>query len=287
MERELWPILYRALGAVSADQHQNKVRYQPWVIVATLLWAALHDRPRGWACQSEHWDTTPLRPDRVPSPSTVSRRARRPEVTNLLDRLTAQLRGTGTPAWTLMIDGKPLPVGRCSKDPDAHSNQHGKGYKLHMIWGARCVPEAWEVTAANAYEGAVAERLLESVRGKGVLLGDGGYEANRVYDVAAASGYLLLAAVGAEDTGGGHGYQSEHRQLALRWMRDGLGWHLLGARPVIERAFGHMGSFGGGLGPLPNWVRKLARVARWVHCKLLINAARLIYRRQQKMAQMQ
>lgn len=172
-----------------------------------------------------------------------------------------------------MIDGKPLPVGRCSKDPDAHPNQHGRGYKLHMIWGCRCMPEAWEVAAANEYEGAAAERLLESVRGKGVVLGDGSYEANRVYDAAAQSGYLLLAAVGAEDTGGGHGYQSEHRQLALRWMRDGLGLRLLAARPVIERAFGHMGAFGGGLGPVSNWVRRLTRVARWVHCKLLINAA--------------
>jgi hypothetical protein len=279
VERELWPVRYRALAAVSATAHQKKVQYQPWVIVAVLLWAAIHDRPRNWACRAQHWDTTELRPDRIPSEATVSRRARRAEVTDLLDRLAAQLRGTGAPAWTLMIDGKPLPVGRCSKDPDAHPHPHGKGYKLHMIWGGRCVPEAWELTGANEYEGTVAERLLGSVRGTGVLLGDGGYEANRVYDAAAQSGYLLLAAVGAADTGGGHGYQSPHRQLALVWMRDGLGVHLLGARPVIERAFGHMGSFGGGLGPLPNWVRRLRRVSLWVHCKLLINAARIIHRR--------
>lgn len=286
MERELWPILYRALGAVSADDRQKKVRYQPWVIAAVLLWAAIHDRPRSWACVGEHWDTTELRPERIPSPATVSRRARRAEVAELLGRLGSHLRGSGPPAWTLMIDGKPLPVGRCSKDPDALPNQHGRGYKLHMIWGSRCVPEAWEVTAANEYEGAAAERLLARVRGKGVLLGDGGYEASRVYDAAAPSGYLLLAAPGEEDTGGGHVYQSPYRRLALSWFADGLGWHLLRARPVIERAFGHMGSFGGGLGPLPNWVRRLGRVALWVHCKLLINAARIIHRRR-RITQMQ
>jgi hypothetical protein len=285
VERELWPILYRALRDVSATAHHKKVQYQPWVIVAVLLWAAIHDRPRCWACSVEHWDTTDLRPPHVPSAPTVSRRARRAEVTNLLNRLGAQLRGDGPPAWTLMIDGKPLPVGRCSKDPDAQPNQHGRGYKLHMIWGDRCMPEAWEVTAANEYEGAVAERLLARICGKGVLLGDGSYEASRVYDAAAPSGYLLLAPPGEQDTGRGHVYQSEHRQLALSWFRDGLGWELWRSRPGIERAFGNAGSFGGGLGPLPNWVRRLGRVTRWVQCKLLINAARIIYRRQQ-MAQM-
>ena len=43
---------------------------------------------------------------------------------------------------------------------------------------------------------------------------------------------------------------------------------------------GNAGSFGGGLGPLPNWVRRLDRVTKWVWCKLLINAARIIHRRQ-------
>lgn len=286
MERELWPILYRALRAASAADRHKGVHYPPWVVVAVLLWAAIHDRPRCWACRADHWDTTSLRPAELPSPATVCRRARRAEVADLLDRLGARLRGAGPPAWTLMIDGKPLPVGRCSKDPDAKPNQHGKGYKLHLIWGGRCMPEAWEVTALNEYEGAVAERLVARIRGKGVLLGDGSYEASRVYDAAAPSGYLLLAPPTAADTGGGHVYQSPYRRLALSWFADGLGWALWRARPAVERAFGNAGAFGGGLGPLPNWVRRLGRVVLWVHCKLLINAARITYRRQQ-MEQMQ
>jgi hypothetical protein len=83
------------------------------------------------------------------------------------------------------------------------------------------------------------------------------------------------------DTGGGHGYQSPHRRLALSWFADGLGWDLYRWRSSIERSFGNAGSFGGGLGPLPDWVRRLDRVAKWVWCKLVINAARIIYRRQQ------
>jgi hypothetical protein len=286
VERELWPVLYHALLDVSADDHHKRVHYQPRVIVAVLLWAAIHDRPTSWGCRREHWDTTRLRPAEIPSASTVSRRARRKEVADLLDRLGRRLRGDGPPAWTLIVDGKPLPVGRCSKDPDARGSGLGRGYKLHAIWGDAPLPEAWAVTAASEYEGAVAERLLAWVRGCGLLLADGNYEASRLYDFAAGSGYQLLARPDRRDTGRGHRYQSEHRLFALRWFADGLGWQLLRDRGAIERAFGNMGSFGGGLGPLPNWVRRLGRVTRWVHCKLLINAARII-RLRQRMIQMQ
>lgn len=286
MERELWPILYTALRAVSASDHQNGVHYQPWVIVAVLLWAAIHDRPRSWACAKDHWDTTDRRPDRIPSPSTLSRRSKTAEVTDLLDRLGAHLRGDGAPAWTLIVDGKPLPVGHCSKDPDVGVVPCGRGYKLHAIWGDRCVPEVWEVTAANEYEGAVAERLLERVRGKGFLLGDGNYEASRIYDAAAQSCYQLLAPLDPRDNGRGHRYQSPHRLLAVHWSETGLAQDLLRGRARIERTFGNMGAFGGGLGPLPNWVRRRGRVTRWVHCKILINAARII-RRRQRMEPMQ
>ena len=41
-----------------------------------LIWAALHERPAGWACQRRHWSGTRLRPARLPSGSTVSRRSR-------------------------------------------------------------------------------------------------------------------------------------------------------------------------------------------------------------------
>ncbi|MEM6312981.1 MAG: hypothetical protein AAF743_02795 [Planctomycetota bacterium] len=45
------------------------------------------------------------------------------------------------------------------------------------------------------------------------------------------------------------------------------------ARRDIEGRFGTQGNEVGGLGPLPNHVRRLHRVQRWVAGKLLINAA--------------
>jgi hypothetical protein len=279
MERELWKIVYTELKWVARYFDQKYVRHQPWRIAAVLLWAALHDRPVSWACDKHNWRTTRLRPGHIPSEATVSRRAKKLVFALFLSRVAARLKGTGKPSWELVVDGKPLPVGHCSKDRDAKAGKLGRGYKLHAIWGDNPLPEAWEVTALRNYEGTVAVRLLAQVRGVGFLYADGNYEAVAVYEAAAQSGYQLLARPAPWDNGLGHHPQSEHRDAALRWFRDGLGWELYRWRTSIERAFGNAGAFGGGLGPLPNWVRRLHRVTRWVWCKLAINAARIIRKR--------
>jgi Transposase DDE domain len=282
MERELWRVVYIRLKLVARRFDQKYVHLQPWRIAAVLLWAALHDRPVSWACDTRNWSTTRLRPGRIPSAATMSRRAGRVGFHLFLNALAAQLKGGGPPEWELMIDGKPLPVGHCSKDRDAKGTPLGRGYKLHAIWGSKCLPEAWEVTAMREYEGAVAVRLLRQVRGAGVLLADGNYEASDLYDAAAGSGYQLLARPDPRDTGEGHRYQSPYRLVSLRWFADGPGWALYRERAAIERSFGNAGSFGGGLGPLPAWVRRLGRVSRWVWAKLVINAARILRRREEK-----
>lgn len=279
MERELWKVVYTALKKVARYFDQKYVQLQPWRIAAVLLWAALHDRPVSWACDKRNWRTTRRKPGRLPSEATMSRRADKTSFALFLSALANELKGTGPPGWELVVDGKPLPVGKCSKDRDAKSNQHGKGYKLHALWGGKCLPETWEVTAARENEGSVAVRLLAQVRGKGFVYADGSYEDNRVYDAAGASGYLLLADPGKQATGGGHGYQSEYRLLALSFFGTDLGWGLYRHRASIERKFGNAGAFGGGLQPLPNWVRRLGRVTRWVCCKLVINAARITHKR--------
>lgn len=284
MERELWPVVYRALRAVAREVSQKYVHHHPWAIAAVLLWAAIHDRPVAWACDPRNWSTTRLRPAEIPSAATVSRRARRSGFAVFLGLLTQRLRGGGPPSWELVIDGKALVVGPCSKDPDARRGRvprgFARGYKLHALWGDGCLPERWAVTPLNVYEGAVAERLLAGLEGKGVLLADGNYEASRVYDAAAAAGYQLLAPPDEQDTGRGHTYQSPYRRIALAWLADGFGWDLLRERGSIERAFGGATTFAGGLAPLPAWVRRQRRVERWVWCKLVINAARILRHRQ-------
>jgi hypothetical protein len=113
MERELWPLLYRHLKAVAKDFSQKYVQYQPWVLVAVLLWAALHDRPVFWACCPRHWSTTTLRPLRLPSPSTLSRRADRVGVGLVWRALEQRLRRCAAEHLRLIafLDGKPLTIG--------------------------------------------------------------------------------------------------------------------------------------------------------------------------------
>lgn len=264
MERELWKVVYTRLKWVARRFHQKYVHLQPWRVAAVLLWAAAHDRPVSWACDKRNWATTRLRPGRLPSEATISRGAKRTGFHLLLNAVAARLRGDGPPAWELLVDGKPLVVGGCSKDPDARRGRgagggFARGYKLHAIWGDRCLPEAWEVTGLNEYEGAVAERLLARVRGVGLLLADGNYEASRVYDAADASGYQLLAPPDPQDTGAGHRYPESApaprpavvRRRAGVAVAPGPGGDRAGVRErrVVRRRAGPAAELGPAAGP--------------------------------------
>lgn len=281
MERELWPVLYRLLRETAKDFHQKYVQIPGWVVLAVMLWAAVHDRPVSWACQPRHWSTTTRRPWRLPSPATMSRRIDSVGVGLLWRALEQRLRDSGPPALLAFVDGKPLPVGGNSKDPDARfgrgAGSVAKGYKLHAVWSTRSVPEAWTVTPLNANEKAVAKALIGHLTYGGYLLADGNYDASYVYDAAAARGYQLVAPFRkGKNPGSGKHYQSPHRRRSIAIMQSGFGKALYQARTAIERSFGNATSFGGGLGPLPAWVRGQERVRTWVWAKLLINAVRIV-----------
>jgi len=285
MERELWPSLYRLLRAVAKDFSQKYVHHQPWVLVAVMLWAALHDRSVSWACQKRHWSTTTLRPGRIPSESTLSRRGDDVGVGLFWRAVEQRIRDGAEPALVAFVDGKPLPIGGNGKDPDARFGRGAgciaKGYKLHAVWSTRPVPEAWDVTPLNANEKAVAQALTSQLEYGGYLLADGNYDASYVYDAAVQRGYQLVAPYRkAEEPGSGNHYQSPHRLRSIAIMQSDFGKALYKARTAIERSFGNAVSFGGGLGPLPAWVRGLERVRTWVWAKLLINAVRILRLRQ-------
>jgi hypothetical protein len=282
MERELGPPLYYALRAVAQRFRQKYVSYQPWVLVAVLLWAALHDRPLAWACPARHWSTTKLRPPRLPHRTTLSRRLDGLAVGAFLRELEQYLRHRGERCLLSVLDGKPLPVSGVSNDPDAAwgrgAGGQAKGYQLHALWSNRALPEAWEVTALNESEKGVARRLVPQAPGAGYLLADGNLDASPLFDDAAAAGYQSVVPMPDPNTGQGHHYQSPHRRRCFDLVRDDFGRDLLQLRGQIERSFGNAVSFGGGLGPLPAWVRGRERVRTWVWAKLLINAVRILER---------
>src|SRR4051795_9168953 len=103
MERELWPVLYRLVRQVGRDFSQKYVQIQPWVLVACSLWAALHDRTAEWACDEANWATTSLRPWKLPSPSTMSRRAYGVTVGMLWHALEGRLRDCSEPALVAFL----------------------------------------------------------------------------------------------------------------------------------------------------------------------------------------
>ena len=121
MERELWPGLYHRVMEAGESFRLADVTFQPHVIVLVLLWAALHDRPMCWACNQRNWSTTTLRPATIPSASTVSRRLRRLDTAMFVREILTRLRGV-SPLLSA-VDGKPLPVGGASGDPDARSGR--------------------------------------------------------------------------------------------------------------------------------------------------------------------
>src|SRR4051812_8607434 len=169
MERELWPRLYHLVMEVGALLRVKNVSFQPHILVLVLLWAALHDRPRSWACDPANWRTTTLRPARLPSGSALSRGLRRLPTLVLMRMLAERLRGTGDPSLIHVIDGKPLLVGGASTDAEARcgrgAGMRAKGYKLHAIWAGRPFPEAYRVEPLNVNECKVAEQMIPDLTG--------------------------------------------------------------------------------------------------------------------------
>jgi len=282
MERELWPRLYRLVLDVGNDVRVKYVSFQPHAILLVLLWATLHDRPRSWACDPANWSTTPLRPLRIPSGSTLSRRLRRLPEALLMRMLAERVRAVGDPSLIHVLDGKPLPIGGAGTDPDARcgrgAGMRAKGYKVHAVWAGRPFPETYRVEPLNVNECKVSEHMMLDLIGSGgYMLADGEYDSNGVFDAAGAAGFQLLAPREDPGAGLGHHYQSQYRLRSIELLGTPFGREVYAMRGRIERSFGNLCAFGGGLpGALPAWVRRSHRVAPYVWAKLLINAVRIL-----------
>jgi hypothetical protein len=278
MERERWERLY-ALARQFSKGWREGGRYQAAVIVGVFLWAAIHDRPVSWACERRNWPAELARRG-LPSQSTMSRRLRSAPVLRLLTLMEDHFKAELPQDGPKFIDAKPLLVSGVSKDPEAScgygAGGYAKGYKLYAIWGKGCVPYAREVRPLNCSEKQVGRRLITQLSGQGTIVGDSAYDATPLYDLAATAGHQLVARRHSCRGGGfGHRRQSPHRLRGLALLASDEGRNLMRQRLAVERAFGNCTSFGGGLAPLPPWVRRLHRVRLWVQAKLLINALRI------------
>jgi len=282
MERKLWLALYRLVERHC--QPTARVVFSDRWIALIYLWSVVNDRPRCWALQPHHWPDG-LGPAQLPSEATLSRRLKRPAVAALLAAVEAELASDPNAALLKVIDAKPLPVGSMSKDPDARWGQAGKakakGYKLFALWGRGPVPIAWSVGPMNADEGTRAQELLPRLRGGGYVLGDCAYDETPLYRLAGDHEHQLVAPRKRPGAGLGHRRHSPQRLRSIELLegparqgRAAFAAGLYACRTEVERRFSQLTCYGGGLGPLPAWVRRTHRVTLWVQAKIILRAVK-------------
>jgi hypothetical protein len=277
MERDLWRNIVQAVREVSSGTATGRYTFSDADVLCTYFWAVMHNKPISWACEPSHWPLV-YRKRPHPTPSTMSRRLRRPQFQQQLEQLEGRLKTHWPNGLVQVIDGKPLPVGGNSSDPDASYGRAAGGvacgYKLHAIYGTNGAPVVWEVQPLNVDERVVARSLIARSDSGGYLLGDKHYDANELYDLAAQHGMqMVVARVRGPHCALGHRAQSPGRLRSKDLLEDshtGFGPALYKRRTDIERFFGVLTTPWYGLSPLPAYVRRLPCVRRWVQAKLII-----------------
>ena len=283
MERELWTEVVALVRSAVAGHRQRERKFNDQTIVLSYLWAVFNDRPVLWATDRRNWPFY-MRITPRPSASTMSRRLRSRSVRELVERVWRRMPRRLDAGTALIIDAKPLPVGGYTNDRDARTGRacgsFAWGYKLYLIVDENSGVHAWNVESMNVAEQRVAEELIPAAaRSAGPnrwLLGDRAYDSNRLYVMAETCGLRLLAPrLRSKDRVGP--CQSPGRRRAIRMLeRPGTpqGRALIHRRDAVERYLGTLCCTGGGLGPLPGYVRGLNRVRQWVGAKLLIHSLR-------------
>ncbi len=277
MEYQLWKWIV-ALAADLDKTADAACDYRDSRIVGVWYWAVIHDRPVSWACQRRHWPVHQRR-EPLPSEATMSRRLRTSGVLALLAELERRVAAPQEPEMFWMVDGKPLPIGGCSKDRQSgygrSAGGKARGYKVHAIISSRGSVVHWRVAPMNKDERVMAERMLKATAIQGYVLADSNYDSNKLHAICDAKDSLQLLArrrYGPQH-GTGHRRQSAGRLRSMERLENpypAFADRLLQDRSEIERQFGQWTSWGGGLTGLPAWVRTHRRVHRWVQAKLVL-----------------
>lgn len=293
MERQLFAHVWDELVVLAGRHPRGKKQYSDVQIVGVYLWAVLHDRPVCWACQESAWPADRPWFWQLPSPATMSRRLRTYGVWLVLAQLASGLRAQFPSGLLKIVDAKPLVVGAASKDKDARrgyaAGSMAKGYRLCVLLDSGGAPEAWQLASLNTAESVVASQLVSAHPGSGYLLADALHDSHRFYQAAGQAGWQALVQPkypqaqhdrDADDPWRLRGLELTANPLACTGQATSFGQDLLRQRDIIERCFGYWTNFGGGLAPLPNWVRRPHRVAPWIQGKLIIAMTRRLHNHQ-------
>lgn len=280
MEHQLWKAIVAVLATFDQPRRRRHNAFTDHDIVAIFYWAVIHDRPQCWACNKKHWPLH-LRRRPLPDPGTLSRRLRSPRVVALLDQRERRVLAPREPGLYWMIDGKPLVIGGCSKDRQAGygraANSKAKGYKIHAVVAPDGAVACWRLSPMNGDERVMARRMLRDADIQGYVVGDSNYDSNPLHAVCDRREELFLIArrrkgpdhgLGRHKHSAGRLHSVKLTENPLPAFADGL----LASRNEIERRFGQMVNWAGGLSCLPAWVRTHRRVRRWVQAKMVLTA---------------
>ena len=282
MDGELLRALYHRLFRDPALARTPGCTYADAGVLFVHFLAVLGNRSHRQAHDKGTW---PLwcRHVAVPSYPQVMKRLRSASARRALDGLGGEFRSRLGGGGEKACDGKPLVVGGYSKDADAARGKvpggWARGYKLHVLVDAASgAVDAFAVTGLAAGEPtAMRDLILPGVDLAGaVVRGDANYDSNPLYAAVAAAGGRLVAPRARPGAGLGHGRGGHHpdRLAAVAELEgDGGPGRLRAhrrARNRVEQRLAHLTNLPFGLWALPNFVRRLGRVRRWVATKITL-----------------
>jgi hypothetical protein len=263
--------------------------YPDLLIVRMYFWGVHHDRPQSWAADPQHYHGPLFRPRHLPSVSQFNRRIKTPSIEAILQKVHDVTAQAGQLSPVIFMDGKALPVSPVSKDPQATRGHipggFGKGYKLHTQVTEDLRIVCWSVTSLHVAEQTVAMEFVTQNPTPGhMLLADSNYDSAPLYKATAQAGINYLTWLkGQKQVKAGQHHPVTLRQMGPARREAVQTWQqhaelckfVLQMRDAIERVYSALTCYGGGLGPLPAWVRTLERVRRWVGAKIIFYHLRL------------
>lgn len=272
--------------------------YPDLLIVRMYFWGVHHDRPQSWAADPKQYHDPLFRPGHLPSVSQFNRRIKTPSVERILQKVHDETAEVKRVSPVLYMDGKALPVSPVSKDAQATRGHipggFGKGYKLHAQVTEDLRIICWSVAPLHIAEQSVAMAFVDQNPTPGCLLmADSNYDSAPLYKATERSGITYFTHLKGQK----QVKNNQHHPVTLRQMgaarrqaiqtwkqHPDLCRFVLRLRQGIERAFSALTCYGGGLAPLPAWVRTLERVRRWVGVKIILYHLRLRARRDKELS---
>jgi hypothetical protein len=278
MNSELLSVLYHRLFGDPTFTQTPGCTFGDAIILLIHFFAALNNHSHRWAYDKKNW---PLwcRRLKFPSYSQLMKRLALQSTQDRIAQLNQEYRQHLPCGNEKICDGKPLVVGGYSKDKDSKGgkipNGWGRGYKLHVLIDAICgVILAFRITALNDGESTVMCSLVSELDlHDSQVRSDSNYDSNELYKAIADRGGQLIAPRKKPGRGLGHHKQHPHRLAAIEEL-EGDPQHLKAhklQRNGVEQRLAHLTNLPCcDLWGLPNHVRHLTRVSRWVSTKIML-----------------